>query len=62
MKLGMNFSLYWPTEKFLSKEINSAVTFTELNYFELRLSLSYKAADWYVLQQITFFIQNKKST
>ena len=35
-------------------------SFIELNYFELRLSVSYRPANWYVLQQITFAIQKKK--
>ena len=36
-------------------------SFIELNYFELRLSVSYRPANWYVLQQRTFAIQKKKS-
>ena len=35
-------------------------SFIELNYFDLRLSVSYRPANWYVLQQITFAIQKKK--
>ena len=34
-------------------------SFIELNYFDLRLSVSYRPANWYVLQQITFAIQKK---